>query len=77
MGPFAGYAENAEPMLNVLRMHRAEVAKIDEELVPPELLGAAQRAWDEAVELGERLRRAQLAGHRPRTDWNNRLDDGL
>ena len=55
MGPFAGYAENAEPMLNVLRMHRAEAAKIDEELVPPELLGAAQRSWDEAVELGEQF----------------------
>ncbi len=53
MGPFAGYAANAEPMLDVLRMHRAEVAKIDEELVSPELLGAAQRSWDEAVELGE------------------------
>jgi ribonucleoside-diphosphate reductase alpha chain len=53
MGPFAGYAKNAEPMLNVLRMHRAEAAKIDEELVPPELLGAAQQAWDDAVELGE------------------------
>ena len=35
MGPFAGFAENAEPMLNVLRMHRAEASKIDEELVPP------------------------------------------
>ena len=55
MGPFAGYADNAEPMLNVLRMHRAEVAKIDEELVPPELLGAAQKSWDDAVELGERF----------------------
>ena len=43
-----------EPMLNVLRMHRDEVAKIDEDLVPPELLGAAQQSWDEAVELGER-----------------------
>jgi ribonucleoside-diphosphate reductase alpha chain len=41
--PFAGFADNAEPMLNVLRMHRAEAAKIDEELVPPALLGAAQR----------------------------------
>ena len=55
MGPFAGFAENAEPMVNVLRMHRAEVADVDEELVPPELLGAAQQAWDEAVELGERF----------------------
>jgi ribonucleoside-diphosphate reductase alpha chain len=53
MGPFAGYAHNAEPMLNVLRMHRAEAAKIDETLVPPELLGAAQQSWDSAVELGE------------------------
>jgi ribonucleoside-diphosphate reductase alpha chain len=54
MGPFAGYAENTEPMLNVLRMHRAEAAKIDEDLVPPDLLCAAQEAWDDAVELGER-----------------------
>ena len=53
MGPFAGYADNADAMNNVLRMHRAEAAKIDEDLVPPELLGAAQQAWDEAVELGE------------------------
>jgi ribonucleoside-diphosphate reductase alpha chain len=53
MGPFAGYHENREPMLNVLRMHRAEVAKIDEELVPPELLSAAQEAWDNAVEAAE------------------------
>src|SRR5213076_691472 len=54
MGPFAGFAENEEHMLNVLRIHRAEAAKIDEDRVPPELLCAAQEAWDEAVELGER-----------------------
>ena len=54
MGPFAGYHGDSEAMQNVLRMHRAEVAKIDEELVPPELLSAAQEAWDSAVELGER-----------------------
>src|SRR4029450_10062108 len=53
MGPFAGYAENADAVLDVLRMHRAEVAKIDEDLVPVDLLGAAQRSWDEAVEVGE------------------------
>ncbi|MGA8679633.1 MAG: vitamin B12-dependent ribonucleotide reductase, partial [Acidimicrobiales bacterium] len=53
MGPFAGFHENTEPMLNVLRMHRAEVAKIDEELVPTDLLSAAQEAWDHAVELAE------------------------
>ncbi len=53
MGPFAGFHENSRPMLDVLRMHRREVAKIDEEKVPTELLGAAQEAWDTAVELAE------------------------
>jgi ribonucleoside-diphosphate reductase alpha chain len=54
MGPFAGYTDNAEHMNRVLRMHRDEVAKIDEELVPPDLLSAAQQAWDEAVANGEK-----------------------
>ncbi len=53
MGPFAGYHENTEPMLRVLRMHRDAVAGIDEEQVPTEVLSAAQEAWDLAVELGE------------------------
>ena len=55
MGPFAGFHENAEPMVNVLRMHQSAASKIDEELVPPELLSAAQQAWDEAVELAEQF----------------------
>ncbi|HET9732804.1 MAG TPA: vitamin B12-dependent ribonucleotide reductase [Acidimicrobiales bacterium] len=55
MGPFAGYSDNAEAMLGVLRMHRDAVASIDEEIVPPELLSAAQEAWDTAVEEGERF----------------------
>jgi ribonucleoside-diphosphate reductase alpha chain len=50
MGPFAGYQENRDSMLKVLRMHRDAAATIDEELVPPELLSAAQQAWDNAVE---------------------------
>ncbi|MGH9016889.1 MAG: vitamin B12-dependent ribonucleotide reductase, partial [Acidimicrobiales bacterium] len=54
MGPFAGYHGDAEAMQNVLRMHRSEAAKVDEDLVPPDLLSAAQEAWDSAVELGER-----------------------
>ncbi len=53
MGPFAGYHDNAEPMLNVLRMHQAAAARIDEDVVPPELLSAAQEAWDRAVDLAE------------------------
>src|SRR5436305_11997213 len=54
MGPFAGYSDNEEPMNRVLRMHRDEVAQVDEELVPPELLSAAQEAWDNAVALGKK-----------------------
>ena len=53
MGPFPGYRKNSEHMLRVLGMHRAEVAKIDEEAVPEALLSAAQEVWDEAVELGK------------------------
>ena len=53
MGPFAGFHDNADAMLNVLRMHQGEAARIDEEVVPPELLSAAQQSWDDAVELAE------------------------
>ncbi len=53
MGPFAGYTDNRDAMLGVLRMHRDAASKIDEELVPPELLSAAQESWDAAVELAE------------------------
>ena len=56
MGPFAGYAENEEPMLNVLRMHRdAEAGEIDEDARAGGAARAPRRqSWDEAVELGER-----------------------
>jgi ribonucleoside-diphosphate reductase alpha chain len=53
VGPFAGFAKDRDGMLSVLRMHRAEVSKIDASLVPEELLSAAASAWDDAVELGE------------------------
>ncbi len=53
MGPFAGYEVNREPMLRVLGQHREAAAHIDEELVPSELLGAAQQSWDETCDLAE------------------------
>jgi ribonucleoside-diphosphate reductase alpha chain len=53
MGPFSGFAVNEEHMLGVLRQHRVAAADIDEELVPADLLSAAQLAWDEAVAGGE------------------------
>ncbi|MBA2282875.1 MAG: vitamin B12-dependent ribonucleotide reductase [Acidimicrobiia bacterium] len=53
MGPHAGYAENRDHVQRVLGMHREAAASIDEELVPSDLLSAAQRAWDAACELAE------------------------
>jgi ribonucleoside-diphosphate reductase alpha chain len=54
MGPFAGFAENERYMLNVLRMHRDENAKIkDIDVVQPDLVYAATESWDLAVRDGE------------------------
>ncbi len=63
MGPFAGFTENRDAMLAVLRMHRDAAATVDEELVPPELLSAAQEAWDTAVDIAEHhgVRNAQAS----------------
>ena len=53
MGTYERYAENAEPHMNVMRMHRDSAYEIPEELVEDTpLLDAARRSWDEAVELG-------------------------
>ena len=54
MGPCAGFHANREPMLSVLDQHRTATASIDEDLVPADLLEAAQVAWDEACERADR-----------------------
>jgi ribonucleoside-diphosphate reductase alpha chain len=63
MGPHEGYAENAEPMLNVLRMHRDAAYAIDDDRAPSAILDAAREAWNQAVELAERhgVRNAQAS----------------
>src|SRR5487761_1894553 len=63
MGPREGFAENAEPMLNVLRMHRDASYQIDAGRAPVEILEAAQQSWEEAVDLGLRhgVRNAQAS----------------
>jgi ribonucleoside-diphosphate reductase alpha chain len=54
MGPFAGYQPNAAAMTGVIAKHRAAVGNIDHSSsVPGDLLAAARRAWDDALELGE------------------------
>ncbi|MGH2525562.1 MAG: hypothetical protein ACRDG2_02335, partial [Actinomycetota bacterium] len=44
-GPFDGYEPNADPMLRVMRKHRASADEIDGELVPEGLLSAAKQSW--------------------------------
>jgi len=51
-GPFAGYAQNREPFLRVMRKHRAALKDIDRTHVPDELIRAARDVWDEVLELG-------------------------
>jgi ribonucleoside-diphosphate reductase alpha chain len=54
LGPFPGYEENREPMLDVIRMHRNSMRGIKPEHVQPELYMGAEGAWDAALELGEK-----------------------
>jgi len=56
LGPYEHYEENREAHNNVMRMHRDGAHAIpDSTCADQELLGAARRSWDEAVELGERF----------------------
>src|SRR4249920_3492906 len=54
MGAHAGYAENAAAMLGVISKHRAAVGNIQHtDSVPADMLSAARKAWDDALDLGE------------------------
>jgi ribonucleoside-diphosphate reductase alpha chain len=52
-GPFPGYERNREPMLRVMRKHRAALKDINRTHVPKSLFEAAKAIWDECIELGE------------------------
>ncbi|MYF63251.1 MAG: vitamin B12-dependent ribonucleotide reductase, partial [Rhodothermaceae bacterium] len=52
IGPFEGYEENRESMLNVMRMHRDAADEIDQSC-PGYLLSAAKESLDRMVALGE------------------------
>src|ERR1035441_9677409 len=55
LGPYEHYQENREAHNGVMRMHRDASHVIpDDTCLDTELLAAARRSWDEAVELGER-----------------------
>ncbi len=52
-GPFSGYEKNKDPMLRVMRKHRAALKDIDKTNVPKDLMEAARNVWDEVIEMGE------------------------
>ena len=52
VGTFEGYADNEEPFMKVMNMHRDAVEEIDE-AGPDYLQDAARKVWDEVLEAGE------------------------
>ena len=53
VGPFAGYDDDRDNMLDVLAMHRKAVEGIRGDLVDDELLSSARSAWDDACSFAE------------------------
>ncbi|NIA17460.1 MAG: vitamin B12-dependent ribonucleotide reductase, partial [Planctomycetes bacterium] len=54
-GPFDNYEKNAEPMLNVIGMHREHAYNIPELNCPDYLLSEAKDAWDNAFNAGTKF----------------------
>jgi ribonucleoside-diphosphate reductase alpha chain len=52
-GPYEEFEKNRDAHNGVMRMHRDASYDVDATGIKGELLAAAQRSWDEAVELGE------------------------
>ncbi|MCL4511346.1 MAG: vitamin B12-dependent ribonucleotide reductase [Bacteroidetes bacterium] len=53
IGPFDGYEVNREPMLGVIRKHRAHVDKINANAIPDYLVESAKNVWDDALTIGK------------------------
>jgi ribonucleoside-diphosphate reductase alpha chain len=53
MGPFKGYAENREPMLNVMQKHGIHAERISKEYIPSDLWDASNDVWKEVVSYGK------------------------
>jgi ribonucleoside-diphosphate reductase alpha chain len=62
VGTFSGYPRNEQPFLEVIRMHRDAVNRIDSRHVPADLYQGAKTCWEDAYALGKRsgYRNAQV-----------------
>jgi ribonucleoside-diphosphate reductase alpha chain len=54
-GPCPGYGINEQPFLDVIRMHRESVSRINARNVPADLYKAAEETWTNAYELGRKV----------------------
>jgi ribonucleoside-diphosphate reductase alpha chain len=52
-GPFPGYSANEPSFLDVVRMHRESVNRIDSRRVPNALYEGAKKSWDDAYAKGK------------------------
>ena len=52
LGPCAGFDINRRPFLDVMRMHRDAVKRINRNNIPTEMYDAAWDIWSDAVDLG-------------------------
>ena len=62
MGSFSGYGVNAQPFLEVIRMHRDAAGRLNRNNLPTALFQGARECWDDAYESGRRngYRNAQV-----------------
>src|ERR1041385_8354040 len=52
LGPCAGFEINRKPFLDVMRMHRDSVKRVNRNNIPAEMYDAACDIWSDAVDLG-------------------------
>ncbi len=55
VGPFDAFHANRDPMLRVVAKHRDASRKIEPALVPAAMIDAAHKAWDDALEHGQKF----------------------
>ena len=55
VGPFDAFHKNRDPMLKIVAKHRDASRKIDAATAPAALIDAAHKAWDDALEYGQKF----------------------
>ncbi len=76
LGPFERFAENREPMLRVMQMHRDAVEDIND-ASPKYLKDAARKLWDEVLSRRPATWLPQCPGHRLGAHRHHQFHDGL